>query len=131
MLFQCRTSVEDCGSTLKQHCVNATCLRKVYTRSSNGLLLGHSSVIELNQQWTATLAQHRTGIWWVGLHPLYEVHHRQVLNECWPAQAMVVEGIHNEDIFEIVSLVIFLIISWTFRILAHNEDQYTVMFIKH
>ena len=25
--------------------------------------------------------------------------HRQVLNECWPAPAMVVEGIHVEDIF--------------------------------
>ena len=38
---------------------------------------------------------------------------------------MVVEGIHVEDIFELVSLVLFLIISWTFRILAHEEDQYT------
>ena len=40
MLFQCRTSVEDCGSTLKQHWVNATCLRKVYSRPSDGLVLG-------------------------------------------------------------------------------------------
>ena len=39
--------------------------------------------------------------------------------------AMVVEGIHVEDIFELVSLVISLIISWPFRILAHEEDQYT------
>ena len=38
MLFQCRASVEDCGSTLKQHFVNNTCLRKVY--SSDGLVLG-------------------------------------------------------------------------------------------
>ena len=38
---------------------------------------------------------------------------------------MVVEGIHVEDIFELVSLVPFLIISWTFRILAHEEDQDT------
>ena len=38
---------------------------------------------------------------------------------------MVVEGIHVEDIFELVSLVLSLIISWTFRILAHEEDQYT------
>ena len=46
----------------------------------------------------------------------------------WPAPAMVVEGIglHVEDI--LVSLVISIIISWTFRILAHEEDQYTVMF---
>ena len=43
---------------------------------------------------------------------------------------MVVEGIHVEDtcIFEPVSLVLSLIISWTFRILAHEEDQYTVFF---
>ena len=33
---------------------------------------------------------------------------------------MVVEGIHAEDIFELVSLVLPLIISWTFRILAHD-----------
>ena len=37
---------------------------------------------------------------------------------------MVVEGIHVEDI-ELVSLVLPLIISWTFKILAHKEDQYT------
>ena len=35
----------------------------------------------------------------LGLHPLYEVHHRQVLNECWLAPTMVVEEIHVEDIF--------------------------------
>ena len=38
---------------------------------------------------------------------------------------MVVEEIHVEDIFELVSFVLSLIISWTFRILAHEEDQYT------
>ena len=38
---------------------------------------------------------------------------------------MVVEGIHVEDIFELVSLILSLIISWTFRILEHEEDQYT------
>ena len=43
----------------------------------------------------------------------------------WQAPAMVVEGIHVEDIFDRVSLVLSLIISWTFRILAHEEDQYT------
>ena len=48
---------------------------------------------------------------------------RQVLNACWPAPAMVVKGIHVEDIFELVSLVLSSIISWTFRILAHEEDQ--------
>ena len=60
----------------------------------------------------------------IGPHPLYEVHRRQVLNEYWPAP---VKGIHVEDIFELVFLVLSLIISWTFRILAHEEDQYTVM----
>ena len=39
-LFQCRASVEDRGSTLKQHWVNVTCLRKVYSRPSDGLVLG-------------------------------------------------------------------------------------------
>ena len=38
---------------------------------------------------------------------------------------MVVGGIQVEDIFELVSLVLSLVISWTFRILAHAEDQYT------
>ena len=73
------------------------------------------------------LAQHGTGIWWAGLHTLNELdlHRRQVLNECWSAPAMVVEGIHVEDIFELVSLVLPLIISRTFWILSHEEDQYT------
>ena len=38
---------------------------------------------------------------------------------------MVVEGIHVEDILELVFLILSLNISWTFRILAHEEDQYT------
>ena len=42
---------------------------------------------------------------------MYEVHRKQVLNERWPAPAMVVEEIHVEDIFSLVSLVISLIIS--------------------
>ena len=41
--------------------------------------------------------------------------------------AMVVERIHIENIFELVSLVLSLIISLTFRILAHEEDQYTAV----
>ena len=53
------------------------------------------------------------------------MHGRQVLNEWWPAPAIVVEEIHGKDIFELVSLVLSLIISWTFRILAHEEDPYT------
>ena len=38
---------------------------------------------------------------------------------------MVVEVIPVEDIFELVALALSLIMSWTFRILAHEEDQYT------
>ena len=38
---------------------------------------------------------------------------------------MVVEGVHINDIFELVSLFLSLIISWTFRILAQEGDQYT------
>ena len=57
--------------------------------------------------------------------PPYQVHRRQVLNECWPASVMVVEGIHVENIYELVSLFLSLNISRTFRILAHEEDQYT------
>ena len=40
---------------------------------------------------------------------------------------MVVEGIHVGDIFELFSLDLSLIISWTFKILAAEKDQYTVM----
>ena len=40
MLFQLRASVEDCGSTLKQYWLNATCLRKVYHRRGDILVLG-------------------------------------------------------------------------------------------
>ena len=36
---------------------------------------------------------------------------------------MVVEGLHAEDIFELVSLVLPLIISWTFRILASWNEM--------
>ena len=42
---------------------------------------------------------------------------------------MVVEGIHAENIFELVSLFLSLIISWTFRILAHEEDKNTIFFV--
>ena len=98
----------------------------------------------LNQQWAATLAQQWTGIEWVhcvawmltSKHKtlyylcttLYKCYTNVLCLLGWPAPAMVVEGIGSrvEDI--LVSLVISIIISWTFRILAHEEDQYTVMF---
>ena len=42
--------------------------------------------------------------------------------------AVVVEGtgLHHEDI--VVSLVLSIIISWTFRILAHAENQYSYVY---
>ena len=43
----------------------------------------------------------------------------------------MVEGIHVEDIFELLSLVLFLIKYRIFRILAHEEDQHTVVFRKY
>ena len=54
-----------------------------------------------------------------------------MLNEWWLAPAMMLEGIRVENIFQLFSLVLSLIISWTFRILAHEEDQYTVMYRKY
>ena len=74
----------------------------------------------LDQQWASTLAQHWTGIGWVGLHCVYQIHvHR--IDAYTDLSAMVVEGIglHVEDI--LVSLVFSIIISWPFRILVHEE----------
>ena len=96
-------SVEYCGSTLKQHWVIATSLRKVYSRLSDGLVLGQPrrrlTGIEPAMGCDADPTLNRNLVVHdVGLHPLYKVHFRQLLNECWPARAMVVEGIHVEDI---------------------------------
>ena len=41
---------------------------------------------------------------------------------------MVVEAINVENIFQIVSLVLFLTISRTIRILAHEKDQYSYIY---
>ena len=51
--------------------------------------------------------------------------HWQVLHGCWPSPAMVMEGIglHVED--KRVSLVLLIIISWTFGILVHEDNQYS------
>ena len=56
------------------------------------------------------------------------VFHWQVLHGCSPAPTMVMEGIglNVEDI--LVSLVLSIIISWTFRILAHEENQYSYVY---
>ena len=90
--------VEDCGSKLKQHWVNVTCLRKIHRSPSDGLLLGQRLKRLTGIEPVMGCDAGPTFNWnLVGLHALYEVHRRQVLNECWPAPAMVVEGIHVED----------------------------------
>ena len=131
VLFHWRDSVEECGWKLKQHWVNATCLRKVYSRPGDRLVLeqrrrrltgiepamGCNAGPALNRN----LAGRPTSS--VRARTLYEVHRRQVLNECWSSPAMVVEGIHVQDIFELVSLRLSLIIFWTFRILALRKTN--------
>ena len=56
---------------------------------------------------------------------MYQVHR---IDPYTDLSAMVVEGIslHVEDI--LVSLVLPIIISWTFRILAHEENQYSYVY---
>ena len=56
---------------------------------------------------------------------MYHVHRIDTYTDL---SAVVVEGIglHVEDI--LVSLVLSIIISWTFRILAHEEDQYSYVY---
>ena len=79
----------------------------------------------LNQQWAATLAQHWTGIGWVGLHCVYQVHRIDAHTDL---SAMVVGGIGLHVKYILVSLVLSIIISWTFRILAHEENQYSYVY---
>ena len=114
-LFQWRSSVEDCGSTLKQHWLDATCLRKEYNGSGDSLVLGQRrrrlTDIEPAMGCNAGPTLNRNLV--VGLHPLYPVHRRQVgrngrrryIWTCLPGSSQI--------------------ISWTFRILAHEEDQCT------
>ena len=54
------------------------------------------------------------------MHCVYQVHRIDAYTDL---SVRVVEGIglHVEDI--LVSLVLSIIISWTFRILAHEENQ--------
>ena len=61
---------------------------------------------------TLNLAQHRTGIGWVGLNCVFQVHRIDAYSDL---SAMVVEGIglHIEDI--LVSLVLSMIIFWPKR----------------
>ena len=114
MLFQCWASVEGFSSTLKQDLVNNMCLLmcwcKLYSRPSVKLMLGQHrrrlTVIERAMGCDAgpTLNRNWVGI---GLHRVYVCRYMrqpdslaiQILNRCWPAPAMVVEGVHVEDIF--------------------------------
>ena len=95
--FQYRASFEDCGSTLQQHWVNAPCLREVYSRPSDGLVLGQHrkrlTGIEpaIGCDAGPTLNRHLVGR---STSSVRGTSYRQVLNECWPAPAMVVEGIY-------------------------------------
>ena len=68
--------------------------RKVYNRPGDRLMLGQrrrrSPRYEPAMGCNAgpTLNRNLVG----GLHPLYQVHRKQVLNVCWPAPAMVWVG---------------------------------------
>ena len=83
-----------------------------------------------NTKHCITFVQRRPSVFAVG-PPLYKCYTNVLYLLSWPAPAMVVEGIglHVED--TLVSLVLSIIISWTFRILANEENQYTVMFTKY
>ena len=92
------------------------------SKQDNHLCFNVWASVEYDWQWAATLAQHGTGIGWVGQHCVYQVHRIDAYTDL---STMVVEGIglHIEDI--LVFLVLSIIISWTFRILAHEENQYS------
>ena len=83
-----------------------------------------------NTKHCITFVQCRPNVFDVG-PPSYKCYTNVLYLLGWPAPAMVVKGIglHVED--TLVSFVLSIIISWTFRILAHEEDQYTVMFTKY
>ena len=59
MLFRCRGSVEDCGSSLKQHWVNAICLRKIYAKYTGGPVMAQLNGIEPAMGCDAGLALNR------------------------------------------------------------------------
>ena len=91
-ITQCCFNVGPASKTVGQHWNSIGWMPWVCRKNTADPVMDEcwASVVDdwpaLNQQWAATLAQHWTGIWLVGLCPLYEVHRRQVLNECWPAR---------------------------------------------
>ena len=68
----------------KQYWLNDTCLRKVYNRPGDKLVLGQRrrQLIGIEPAMGcragSTLNRNLVG----SLHPLYQVHRRQILNEC-------------------------------------------------
>ena len=90
--------------------MNATCLCKVYSKPSDGLVLGQRqrrlSGIEQAIDCDSDPALYRNLVGRPtssvpGTRYIMCKQSRQVLNECWPAPAMVVEGINVKDIFEL------------------------------
>ena len=79
----------------------------------------------IDRHWTSNRLRRWPNIGWVGLHCAYQVHRIDAYTEL---SAVVVEGIglHVEDI--LVSLILSIIISWTFWILAHEENQYNYVY---
>ena len=100
-------------------------------------LVSRASVVDnwpaLNHYWSATLAQHWTGIWWVVLHPLYGVHRRQVLNECWPARRWWWKE-YTSKLYLNLSPWIFRQLypgSWMFMILAMTKTNTLICCLYH
>ena len=79
----------------------------------------------LNQPWAATLGKHWTGIGWVGLHCVYQVHRIDAYTDL---SAMVVEKWAYTLKIYLSPWFFSIIISWTFRILAHEENQYSYVY---
>ena len=63
--------------------------------------------------------------WWVGLHCVYQAHRIDAYTDL---SAMVVEGIGLHVEYILVSWVLSIIISWTFRILTHGANQYSYVY---
>ena len=89
-------------------------MRKVYNRPGDRLVLGQRrrqlTGIEPAMGCNAGPTLNRNLVGRPTCNPLYQVHRRQVLNECWPTSAMVVE--------------VLAYTSKTFKILAHEEGQF-------
>ena len=85
--------------SLKQHWLNVTCLRKVYNRPGYRLVLGQRrgrfTGTDLTMGCNAGPILNRNLVGSV-TSSVPGTSYRQVLNECWTAPAMVVEGIHVE-----------------------------------